>query len=200
MKKIIVKNISRFSSWNNIAQVNDFTYPWQTSLVPATSFRCYHDEQHLRFQFTAFGPKPLVYVHDNNKLEVRHSERVEIFFRSDAKMQPYYCLEMDPHGRVLDYKAIHYRKFDREWSWPDDLGIEVEQREDAYELSGRMNLTTLTKLGLLKDKQLQVGLYRGHCIDIKEDQGTIMWSTWVDPETAEPDFHVPESFGLMELE
>lgn len=199
MKILKLDKLSDFSDWNTLESSVDLSYPWQLKEYPSTSFKAYYDEAYLYFQFYAHGPDPLVYVNDNHKLEVRHSERVEIFFRGDETMKPYYCLEMDPHGRVLDYRADYYRVFDREWSWPDDLELVILQEEGHYTLSGKLRLTTLEKLGLLKDKQLEVGLYRGHCTEIINEQGIIKWSTWIDPKTDEPDFHVPGSFGVIQL-
>jgi hypothetical protein len=49
----------------------------------------------------------------NDKLEVVNSERVEIFFRKDEALTPYYGLELDANGRVLDYEAEYHRKFNR---------------------------------------------------------------------------------------
>ena len=88
------------------------------------------------FRFDVESTRALTYVHDNNKMEVVDSDRVEIFFRRDEMLDPYYCLEMDPLGRVLDYKANFYRKFDYEWQWPGNnpLIIRSEYTESGYRL------------------------------------------------------------------
>ena len=198
MKKIILKQAIGLPHWSKLETHGQLLYPWDAD-GPKTTFKIYCNDSHLHFQFIAEGPAPLVYVKENHKLEVRHSERVELFFRSDVKMQPYYCLEMDPHGRVLDYRAEHYRQFDREWAWPNELGIKVEQKEGVYTLSGRLQLATLQQLDLLKGGRIEMGFYRGHCTAIENDLGIIQWSTWVDPNTEEPDFHVGGSFGVVEL-
>ena len=200
MKKFSIPKIKQLVNWESIAKRRDFTYPWKEEDTPATSFAAYYDDTDIYFRFVAEGPKPLMHVVTNHKLEVIHSERVEIFFRSDDNMNPYYVLEMDPLGRVLDYKAVHYRDFDRSWQWPDSLAIQTEIHDEYYTLQGKFKLETLASLGVLQNKEIQIGLYRGHCIDLTDGVGTIKWSAWVDPKTTNPDFHVPSSFGRMILD
>lgn len=199
MKQILIPKITDFSSWDKAAKIDDFSYPWQKEKAPKTIFYSYYDDNYIHFRFVAFGPKPLIFVRNNNKLEVIESERVEIFFRSDDKMNPYYCLEMDPLGRVLDYKAELYRKFQRNWQWPESLMIKTTITNENYSLQGRISLNVLKELNLLKDKEIQIGLYRGHCTKIKKKKGFIKWISWIDSKTKTPDFHVPSSFGLLKL-
>ena len=200
MKEFSISKITKFTSWDNIVKLNDFSYPWLKEKAPVTTFSAYYDESHIHFLFVASGPKPIVFVEDNNKMEVINSERVEIFFRKDEKMQPYYCLELDPYGRVLDYKAKLYRNFDLNWEWPEPLFIQTKITIKNYSLQGKISLHNLIKLGLLKNNEIQLGLFRGHCIELKEKKASIKWISWVDSKTEEPDFHVPSAFGLLLLE
>lgn len=162
-------------------------------------FYSYYYDDYIHFRFVAFGPKPLIFVRKNDKLEVIESERVEIFFRSDDKMNPYYCLEMDPHGRVLDYKAHFYRKFQRNWKWPESLMIQTVITNEWYSVQGQISLNVLKELNLLKGQEIQIGLFRGHCTKINEQKGFIKWISWIDSKTKTADFHVPSSFGLLKL-
>jgi len=200
VKNIIVPYFETPLDYANGIEINDFTYPWKEDSPPSTIFHVYHDKKFLHFRFTAFGPPPLVYIKDNHKLEVIHSERIEIFFKQDDELNPYYCFEIDPHGRVLDYQAHHYRDFNRDWKWSDDLNIKTEILADRYLVSGQFKLSILSGLGLFKGDKLQVGLYRGHCTSLVGTDMNIQWISWVDPQTEEPDFHVPSSFGRFELE
>jgi hypothetical protein len=200
MKTLYIPFIEIFHTWERVEFLNDFSSPWRKDTPPKTAFQAYHNDEYLHFKYTAFGPKPLVYVKTNHKLEVIHSERVEIFFRKNANLNPYYVFEIDPHGRVLDYKASHYRNFDRSWSWPTDLQIKTEIHEYHYTVQGQFKKTDLRSLGLLQNDELQVGLYRGHCTALKKDQANINWISWIDSGTAEPDFHVPSSFGKFILQ
>jgi len=40
------------------------------------------------------------------------NDRVELFFAKQAALNDYWCIEIDPSGRVHDYHAKHCRKFD----------------------------------------------------------------------------------------
>ena len=42
-------------------------------------------------------------------------DRVELFFSNLTTLSEYYCIEIDPLGRILDYSAKHNRKFDENW-------------------------------------------------------------------------------------
>lgn len=199
MKEFRISKLTSELSWNQAATLKDFDYPWQNATPPKTVFKAFYDEECIHFKFIAYGPKPLVYVKTNHKIEVTKSERVEIFFRSNDNMQPYYCLEMDPKGRVLDYRADYYRKFDRQWQWPDKLHVKTEVFKEYYSLQGKLSFATLAKLGLLQDNIIEIGLYRGHCLELNGENATINWISWVDSKTTEPDFHVPSSFGKLVL-
>jgi hypothetical protein len=133
-------------------------------------------------------------------MEVVHSERIELFFRANEKMQPYYCLEIDPHGRILDYKAKLYREFDKSWQWPDSLSIKALIEDENYTVQGVISLLVLKQLGLINNGQIEIGLYRGHCTKLNGNNASIKWISWVDPKTKRPDFHVPSSFGILKLQ
>jgi hypothetical protein len=195
---VISKSINRLG-WDSIDKIEDFDYPWRDEIAPKTTFEAYYDDEYIYFRFVAACVAPKVFVDNNNKLEVVNSERVEIFFRSNKKMQTYYCLEMDPYGRVLDYKAESYRIFDRTWRWPGGLPMKVKVLKDVYEVEGKISFSILHDLNLIKNNRIEIGLFRGHCTNIKEGKATINWISWVHPNTIEPDFHVPSSFGVLYL-
>lgn len=199
MKEFRISKLIAKSSWDQAASLDDFKYPWRNTTPPKTVFKAFYDNECIHFKFIAYGPQPLVYVNTNHKIEVTKSERVEIFFRTNDKMQPYYCLEMDPKGRVLDYKANYYRKFDRIWQWPDHLHIKTEIFEEYYSLQGKLSFESLNNLGLIQDNKIEIGIYRGHCLELNGENATINWISWVDSKTPKPDFHVPSSFGKLVL-
>ncbi len=200
MKSIKALCLPNNSSFDSIEAICVLQYPWNQDHPRVTEFKAYHNKEILYFQFKAFGPEPIIFVENNHKLEVRHSERVEIFFRINEEMSPYYVLEIDPLGRLLDYKAEYYRIFDRDWQWPYDLKIETQIHENFYTVSGQFQLDTLRRMELLHGNEIQIGLYRGHCIHIQNGKAEIRWSTWVDPKTSTAEFHLPSSFGTMILE
>lgn len=42
---------------------------------------------------------------DDSIDSIGESDRVEIFFRTDENLNPYYCLEIDPTPRIMDFMA-----------------------------------------------------------------------------------------------
>ncbi len=200
MKEYLVPHIESFKEWEEIKAMTDFQYPWRSESPPPTSFQAYHDMRCLYFRFVATGPTPNVFVESDEKLEVIHSERVEIFFKKDDALNPYYCFEIDPHGRVLDYEAKHYREFNWEWEWPGAMEVNAIEIPEAYIVTGRFELGAFKELGILKGNILEAGLYRAQCTSLIDDQATHKWISWIDPNTKEPDFHVPSSFGKFILE
>jgi hypothetical protein len=201
MKSLIVPRRSEETDWTSLAILCELHYPWDDDMqLPKTHFKAYHTGEYLYFQFSAFADKVLIYRKENDKLEVRFSERVELFFRENSDMKNYYCLEMDPALRVLDYQAAYYRQFNRAWQWPESLNINCRSQADAYVLSGKIKLQTLTDLNLLNDNILEAGIYRGYVFSLKGKEADIRWSTWVKPEADKPDFHIASSFGQWLLE
>jgi hypothetical protein len=51
------------------------------------------------------------------KQRVLGSDRVEIFMTPDLSLNPYFCLEMAPHGDTYGYRARSYREFDDDFQW-----------------------------------------------------------------------------------
>lgn len=46
--------------------------------------------------------------------------------------------------------------------------------------------------------EIRMGVYRA---DYFDDAGErVIWSSWIVPDAAEPDFHIPSSLGILKLE
>jgi hypothetical protein len=199
MKKYRVSEILTLKDWHEVELLQDLTCPWRPGTAPKTTFQAYSNGNRLFFRFVASGQNPRIYIQSNSKAEVSRSERVELFFRCEANMQTYYGLEIDPRGRLMDYRSGFYRKFDYNWQWPESLSLQTNIEENVYFVQGSLSLAVLKQLGLLKNNEIQAGIFRGHCTEITETQSAFTWITWVDPQTAKPDFHVPSAFGLLLL-
>ena len=187
--------------WNHACAVSDFCYPWEEEKPHPTKFRALHNREWLYCLFEVTDPDVNIHQDTNNKTEVASSSRAEIFFKIDDKLNPYYCLEIDPLGRVLDYRGTYHRNFDLKWSWPaDDLIVRSGRKKDRYTIELAIRKASLERLGLLKDKTLQAGLYRADCS--RKDGGSrdFRWISWVNPDSKTPDFHIPSSFGILRLE
>ena len=198
------QSILQETAWKEAIALKDFQYPWEADETSDMEFKALWDHNHLFFQFSVICESPLCYVDKNHKMEVVDSDRVEIFFRKDEKLNPYYCLEMDALGRVMDYKTNYYRKFSYDWSWPgmNQLKVFVKRENTSYTLAGRISLESLANLGLLIDGKLEAGLFRGQCLNLPTDdkEAELKWISWIKPIAETPDFHIPSSFGILELQ
>lgn len=187
--------------WDKAGALSDFSYPWENAQPPLTSFRALHSERWLYCLFKVHDDNINIYADKHEKREVVWSDRAEIFFRKDDRLSPYYCLELDPSGRILDYKAMHYRDFDFQWSWPaGELVVKTHLEPDGYTIEVAISKASLASLELLKDKTLQAGLYRAECVSLKGKDATFKWISWIRPDSETPDFHIASSFGILMLE
>lgn len=186
------------SFWVSAQVLTDFEYPWEKEDAPATIFRAVHDEKRFYFRFDVIDTGICVVSGNENKMDVMDSDRVEIFFRQDAKMAIYYGLEMDPHGRNMDYKAEFYRKFDYSWKISETT-VRAEYSLNGYKVWGCINLETLKNLNVLHGNTIEAGLFRGKCLRNENSDISFKWISWVKPESETPDFHIPSAFGYLEL-
>lgn len=199
MKNYNIQYSEQEPLWKSIPVIKDFTNLTTQHGELETHFQAYYCKQYIHFKFTAFGQEPKVYVYNNHKMEVCESERVEIFLRVDGKMSPYYCLEIDAIGRLLDYKAEYYRKFDYDWSWREPISIQSDIKGNCYIISGKLNISYLKELQILKNQKLQIGLFRGHCKNIIENKASMEWISWIKTNSIKPDFHISSAFGTFIL-
>jgi hypothetical protein len=187
--------------WRKAGSLTDFIYPWNEGRPPAMSFQAVHDKDWLYGLFRVHDPKKiLVYRDKDSKLETLRSDRVEIFFRQDARMDPYYGLEMDAEGRVYDFQTSFPNKSNPAWFWPaGHLKIASAYTPDGYTLEFAVSKKSLKELGLLNKNKIEAGLYRGECINLVDGKAEFKWISWVRPDTETPQFHTPSSFGLLML-
>lgn len=190
-------------AWGRADTLKDFIQPWTDTAVQRTLFRALYDEDWLYLRYDVKDREILVSTDRDHKLDVADSDRIEIFFRTDEDLERYYCLELDPLGRVLDYRASFYRDFDYTWRWPqEELSVRAEVHEDGYLVEAKVSLKSLVDLGILKDGNLNAGIFRGDCQRLGTGNGeapSFNWITWVDPGTDTPDFHVKSAFGKLIL-
>jgi hypothetical protein len=193
------KKMNNDSFWKNCPALTSFIYPWNDETPPATIFRALHDSKNFYFRFDVIDTEIIAEKGSMVKMSVLNSDRVEIFFRTDEEMNLYYGLEMDPLGRVLDYRAEFYRKFDYKWEWPG-ITIRASYTLNGYRVWACIPLESLRALKLLSGNKLQAGLFRGKCISDSKAEVSFKWISWMEPESETPDFHIPSAFGELVLE
>jgi len=187
--------------WASAYELADFDYPWEKDTPPPTKFRALHNDDWLYVLFEVHDPNVNILQDKNDKSEVASSSRAEIFFKRDDKLTPYYCLEIDPLARVLDYEGTYHRKFDLNWNWPvGHIVVKTGKIIDGYTVELAISKSSLNGLGLLKGNILETGLYRADCSVNTAGNYTFKWISWIKPDSKTPDFHIPSSFGILRLE
>lgn len=194
----VVRKSGDLLTWDRASALTDFTFPWEQKEVPKTEFRALWDDDGLHFRFDCEDSDLVLAEAPECKERVLGSDRVELFFAPDLSLESYYCLEMTPKGDVLDYAARFYRQVDWDWRF-EGVTTHGVITGKTYSLEGRIPISSLRALGILRGREMYVGVYRAefhHRADGTVHQG---WMPWVDPNTEKPDFHVPASFGEFEL-
>ncbi|MCX8089678.1 MAG: carbohydrate-binding family 9-like protein [Verrucomicrobiae bacterium] len=206
-------------AWAQAAVENRFSFPWKAAPAPLTEFRALWDNEHLYFTFRVQDADIVALEHWRDELDSVFEDRVEIYLSRDGKMRDYYCAEIDSRGRVLDYRARFYRRFEMDWRFRG-LETRATTHMHGYEVEGRIPLRELAGLGFPMPQpgvKIRVGLYRAEFSHDRSGRAAAAsgihtlgrsppgaspveeWISWVNPRTAEPDFHVPSSLGWLEF-
>ncbi len=198
---IIPDGILAKPAWERANIETDFSFPWEERLVPRTEFRALFDASAFYFSFCVDDEDIVLVDSFRTKEDVVREDRVELFFALDRDLAQYFCLEIDPLGRVLDYRASHYRKFDFSWSFPG-LDVVGQRTRAGYVVEGLIRWETFQRLGFPppdSGRTIKLGIYRAEFQHTEGRQWREGWISWVDPRTEQPDFHVPESFGELKM-
>ncbi len=186
--------------WTLADSLSDFSFPWEAPPPPRTEFRALWTGDKLLFRFDCVDDDLVLGSGSDSAERVLGSDRVEIFLAPDLTLTPSYGFEMEPRGEVLADQGRYYRQFD--WNWSCH-GFEFTGHisPPGYIVTGSIPLDALRAMDVLKPgaREFHAGVYRAefsHRPDGSVHQG---WMPWVNPRTAKPDFHVPESFGVFEL-
>ncbi|UOB16049.1 sugar-binding protein [Abyssalbus ytuae] len=199
-EQLIINNKGNDLLWKQANVIKDFCSPWDSKDIERIEFRALWDENKLFFCFKVYDVE--IHVHESNNINdsINHSDRVELFFRSNDSMNPYYCLEIDPTARIMDFMAKPGKNFNFDWNWPSGH-IEVKStiEKNYFIVEGAISLQSLKELRLLKQNRIETGVYRAKYNKQKEGTYKPTWITWVNPKTETPDFHITSSFGVFEL-
>ena len=186
--------------WEKAISLTDFCSPWDDEELKKIEFKALWDEEYLFCSFKVDDSKVYIDTTDNTKNSIDSSDRVELFFRSNALLDPYYCLEIDPTPRLMDFNAKPNRAFNFNWNWSkNDILIKSDIQKDFFTVEIAISLASLTQLDLLKEGKIETGIYRAKYNQQENGSYEPTWITWVNPNTETPDFHTPTSFGQLHL-
>jgi len=162
-----------------------FHAPW-SGKSDDTRLTMSRDADSLYFTFSVSESSFAVLPTISTKRDIELEDRVELFFSPTPDMsRPYYGVEIDPRGRVLDYKAAYYRDFDYEWSFPG-ISVSTFENIDSYVVRISFSVEDLARLGI--GRRFWLGAFRA---DFDAD-GNVVWYSRRKTEDIIPDFHKPD--------
>lgn len=159
-----------------------------------TVFSMGKDDSDYVFSFSVSDETPCSLLHTNSKRDLEREDRVELYLSPTADLSaPYYCAEIDPLGRVLDYRATYYRDFDYSWGFATLRTIHV-QTATGYQIDCRISRTELDSLGIT-NANFHIGIFRA---DLDEAGKLVAWGS-MTPMNDPPDFHQPCMFSKIKM-
>ena len=182
------------SVWAEALRESELSFPWQEREAPATEFRALSGDRHLYFAFIVHDAD-IVIDEGVDEEAVARGDRVELFFAPNLSLDDYVCFEIDPRGRVLDYRASYYREFDSDWDLPE-LVVASVVSDTGYVIEGSIPLAALP--GPDEDGHVLTGIFRAELSHRDGDEPLAEWISWVIPDSEEPDFHIPSAFGWLD--
>ncbi len=188
-------------AWAKAERQTSFLYPWSNRTAPATEFRVMTDAERLYFAFEVSDRDLVVATNFTGESTLDQEDRVEIFFARDAALTRYFCIEIDPLGRVHDYAASYYRNFDNSWNCRG-LRAAGTLNSAGFTIEASIPLQTLTELmgrPILPGAILRIGLFRADFRPGALGNAQDNWLSWTKPDTPKPDFHVPSAFAEWRL-
>jgi hypothetical protein len=196
--QLIISGKGENDIWNQAMVLNDFCSPWDSEKPSKIIFKGLWDQEKFYFNFTVFDSEIHIKKEDNSFESIGNSDRVELFFRSDISMFPYYCLEIDTSARIMDFKAYPNKNFDFNWNWPKkDIIVKSSVNENSFIVEGSISIQSLKDLNLIKNNKMETGIFRAKYFLNKPGCFEPVWITWVDPKTKTPNFHIASSFGTL---
>lgn len=198
--QLIITGMGDNKLWEKANIITEFISPWDIIDPSPTEFKALWDSNFLFFCFKVNDKSIHIENKDDSSQSIGASDRVELFFRPDETLNPYYCLEIDPTARIMDFRANSNKNFDINWNWPrNELTVKSSIKKDHYTVEGSISISSLRKFGLIKENKIKTGIFRAKYNRISEFNFKPTWISWIDPNTDEPNFHISTSFGVLNL-
>lgn len=186
--------------WEKANCLTDFCSPWKADSFSKIEFKALHDRENFYFNFRVFDTDVYIDQKDNSFASIGNSDRVELFFRTNESLNPYYCLEIDTSGRIMDFKALPEKDFDFSWKWPkNDIEVKTSKDGTSFIVEGRISIQSLKDLNLIQNNTIEAGVFRAKFSLVENLQYEPTWISWVNPNTETPNFHIASSFGKFIL-
>lgn len=198
---VIDGDLSDWKNHNDFFEIHQFISPWGNPNFGNTVFRSFYDQEWFYFCFD-IEDKNVVEAPFQKESDVARGDRGEIFITADPDLKEYYCFEISPSAKVLDYIAHYYRKFDYNWNLK---GMEIKGvlNKNGYILEGRLPMSfikSLDKSGSNPLENIKLGIFRAEFNNLNPQDPSVNWISWVKPTTEKPDFHTPSAFKKVKFQ
>lgn len=191
------KEISTVSFWDRTNCLTDFCSPWSSDPFSKIEFRAFWDLENFFFNFRVFDTNIHLDQKEDGFDSIANSDRVELFFRTNDSLNPYYCLEIDTAGRIMDFKARPDKDFDFSWKWPkNNLEVKTSRDDISFVVEGRISIQSLKDLNLIRNNTIEAGVFRAKFSKNISEEYEPTWISWVNPNTETPNFHIASSFEI----
>ena len=168
------------------AVISGLHAPWD-GLEDNTLFHCFSDADSFYFVYEVTDSTLTCTADFKGESDVENEDRVEIFFSPERSMDVYWCAEIDPLGRVLDYSSRYYRDMDYGWNF-STMKLLGHLTENGYIVAGKVSKSELRELGCDLEGGFWMGVFRA---DYRPDM-TVDWYSAVSTDDVSPDFHKPD--------
>jgi hypothetical protein len=195
-KQLLISGKGDDPLWDTAMVLTDFCSPWNDDKQSDIIFKALWDRENLFFNFTVLDTVIHLEKRDESHESIGNSDRVELFFRPDNTMNPYYCLEIDTAARIMDFIAYPDKNFDFNWNWPkNDIEVKSAVNADSFTVEGAISIQSLKRFNLIKNNKFETGVFRAKYNQKEDLSFEPTWITWVNPNTETPNFHIASSFG-----
>ncbi len=201
---VIVDGRMDEAAWHSVKPVREFRFPWWTEgEKEKTEARLLWDDEYLYVCFLAFD-RHISAVHTERDDPVSMDDCVEVFVAPDpSNVNKYFNFEINALGTLLDRSP----KKDATGDW-DAEGIRIMIRID-----GTLNNETDEDRLWTTEIAIPFEVFQGFAASIPPKPGDTwrlnlyriggkvnpQFSVWSETQTPQPNYHVPERFGIIEF-
>lgn len=144
----------------------------------------------LNFCFEVVDDTPCDVAELKTERDLDSCDRVELYFSPTSELsKPYYAIEMDAKGNVLDYSVLYGHPFDYRWR-NKTVVTKAERTAAGYRVSGSIALTELRSFGIVPER-FWMGAFRA---DFKNGGELAGWYSYLPHPSGRANFHVPQMF------
>lgn len=190
-------NAAKQDIWDSANTISPLFAFWENNKPDQSRFQAFYTDRFFYFRFQVQDSAITTFASDIEKT-VAKGDRVELFFSTDRSLKNYYCIEMAPNGKVLDYRASYYRKFDDSWHL---TGLEIKPLLTAYgyQIIGKIPVDffySLDEKTSLTGSSIFAGIFRAE-ISPGSAPDNFSWYSWIYPDSGTPDFHIGSALGEL---